>query len=576
MILSSRDLKRPKVAEKEQPKSKVLQAKDIYHLIKTEDKTQTWKMLIEKGILDGDSFERDYGGIDNCLLGLPIFLIGGGPPLKPFLKKYGWNFFDDKLTMGINHMIEDYDNLDFHFFLDKRFPEITTYEMSKFKGTYFAQCTSGMKPSENTRLFYCRNDKPGDRFKDGLYSPGFSGLAALNLALIMGADPIYLIGFGNGETGTFKNYHYKNDYTGEIKEVGRFNKFKRVYTLFNRFKDHAHKVYHVTDGDDIPTFTNKIRTDEIEAHLSKKEEIKISQRPRIVHYSFTGNINKHAEITRHIVSKGYGKHFLLDINSGSVPDADLYIMEHFLSTDKKVNTFPCPEKTIDIVHTVNCTPRLPFKKVVALTESWKRILEKQLVKNIEVIHGGIDLKPFERVSPNKNKMIGRITRWSPGKIHPDWNKTIKGILDNVEGSAAIFYTQLDQSEQRKPLYDYRITYDKSCKIDSNKAKFLKRLSVYIHMNGSFKDTLSFGVIEAMATGLPIVYLSEGTGVIEEVTGPAGICCYTPEEVKQQTIKLLNDSEMRAEYSRHAKEQVKKFDKDIMLEKFDRLIKECLD
>jgi glycosyltransferase involved in cell wall biosynthesis len=575
MILSSRDLKNKKVDAEKTKKNKVVTVKDIQGILKTKDQAETWRILIEKGLLDGESLFREYSGVDNCFLGESLYIIGAGPPLKPFIEKIGWDFLEGKNTISINHVIEDWDRAKWHFFLDIRFKQITTYNLDDFKGTIFAQCTTGMKPSERVKLFYCKNDFPGRRFKDGLYSPGFSGLAALNLAILTGADPIYLIGFGNGETGNSQGYHYKEDYTGEIKEKERFDKFCRVYKLFEKFKEYSHRVVHVTDGDDIPTFKNKVKIDEFKKEIEKRKSIEISQRPRIIHYSFTEDINKHAEITRHIVNEGIGRHFLLDIKSGNVPPADLYILEHFLSTDKYINAFPFPEKAIDIIHTVNCIPRKPFKKVVALTESWKSHLKKYFVQNIEMIHGGIDLEPYNNIVPSNNKAIGRITRWSPGKIHPEWNKTIKGILDSVEGANAIIYTHLDQADSRPPLYDIRIDYNSGCQIDMFKGNFLKRLSVYIHMNGSFKETLSFGIIEAMATGLPIIYLTEKTGVIEEVTGPAGLRCETPEEVKQKTILLLNDKKMRKEYSLKAKEQAKKFDKNIMLEKFDNLILECL-
>ena len=108
-----------------------------------------------------------------------------------------------------------------------------------------------------------------------------------------------------------------------------------------------------------------------------------------------------------------------------------------------------------------------------------------------------------------------------------------------------------------------------------KGDYLKNLSVYVHVNGSFKETLSFAVIEAMATGLPVVYLKEGTGVLEEVTDGAGIPCNTINDVRDIVVKLLKDRAMREYYGKLAKEQARRFDKSAMVQKFNEVIKQCL-
>jgi glycosyltransferase involved in cell wall biosynthesis len=86
--------------------------------------------------------------------------------------------------------------------------------------------------------------------------------------------------------------------------------------------------------------------------------------------------------------------------------------------------------------------------------------------------------------------------------------------------------------------------------------------------------MSHSCIEAMACGLPVVYLTEGTGVLEEVVGPGGIRCATMGEVKAAVMRLLNDPAESAEIGKRGREQAKLWDKDRMVKEYDILFKEC--
>lgn len=552
--------------------NKILQLSNI----KKMSKDETWKFFEYMGRITSNSIlERSYENINGAWAGEECYIIGAGPGLGEFIKKVGWNFLDGKHTIGINHTIEDYDRFEWFLFLDKRFLDKTTYDMNRYTGRVFAHCQTGKLPSEQNVIFHTGTDKPTLKIQDGLYNGNLSGLCALNLALIAGASKIYMIGFGMNGTGTKEAYHYKPSYTGEVKEEKIYNKFVRVQCQYNAFEPYVDRIIHVTDGDDCESLKNKMTLDNFILQ-NTQNKVEVSNRnPIICHISFSNKLSDHADITRYIIKEGFGKHILVSQNE-IIPNADLYITEHFLSTDKFVNAFPKKSKTINIVHTVNCIPHDGFLKNIALTSAWKKVLEQYFVKNIEVIHGGIDLDPYAGITPTSEKVFGRITRWSAAKIHPEWNRIVKEILDEMPDSKCLIYSQLDQVNKRDILNHPRMVYDSSCKIDMFKGSFLKNMSVYVHMNGSFKDTLSFGVIEAMATGLPIVYLSEGTGVLEEVTGNAGIRCTSVDEVKKAIKELLKNEAMRIEYGSRARARAKTFDKNIMIKKFDEVIKSCLE
>lgn len=569
-MLQLNDIKK-RVAYKPAPIKQKQKQVNINQAIKY-NKEKTWDFFIRYGNVNGNVINRNSDNIHNVWQNEPCYIVGGGPALKEFIDQIGWDWLRGRHTIGINHMIEDFDDLEWFFFLDKRFLDKTTYDIKKFKGRIFAQSNTGLQQSDQVTLFHCNPESPQTEFNKGLYSPNYSGLAALNLALLTGANPIYLLGYGMGSGAYHENYHYKRNYTGEVKTEKVFNKFVKVQRYYKQFAPYVDKIIHVTQGRDIPIF-KKMTIPE----FKKKNTLKVSGRlPKIVHYSFSADINIHADITRELIKKGYGNHILKNINDKTIPAADIYIMEHFISTNQKVNQFPYKQKAINIVHSQNCLPVGNWGKVVCLTNAWERLLKKHLVKNTVVIRGGIDVDKYTGIEPDYSKRIfGRITKWSPGKIHPEWNRIVKEILEEIQDAECLFYTQLDYVKGRTPLSHPRMIYNNSVKINDFKGDYLKNMSLYVHANGYFKETMSHAVIEAMATGLPVIYLAEPTGVIEEVTGDAGIKCKTIQEVKQNVINFLKAENLRRELGKIAKERAKQFQVKNWVAGMDKLIKEML-
>lgn len=573
-MLKTRDL----IIESKSPKKQILNKIDFNtpEVKERMNERETIDFLLKKGFGDNNYLEhQNYQNIKNCWNGVPCFVIGGGPALKDFINHVGLDFLNNRHTIGINHVIEDYDKFEWFFFLDKRFLEKTKYNMANYKGRIFAQATTGLKTNGNTTIFFCQSHKPTLHIENGLYNGNLSGLSSLNLALITGANPIYLIGFGEGKGSSEKSYHYKPDYTGEVKTQKVYNKFQNVKNQYKAFTEFANRIVHVTEGNDIPYF-KKMRIAEFKTRFNlNKEKIIIKQIPQIAHLSFSDDINLHADITRAVINNCYGDHRLYNINSGNVPNADLYIYEHFISTKIKADSFPYKHKAIDIVHTTNCIPTGNWKKIVVLTEAWKKYLNQHnITNNIEVIKGGIDIDQYKHITPDYNALVfGRITRWSQGKIHPEWNRIVSEILSEFHESKCLIYTQLDSVLNRAPLKHDRMVYDKSCQITDFKGEFLKNLSIYVHANGTFKETMSHAVIEAMATGLPIVYLAEPA--VDEILGDSAIRCQNIQEVKSNIIALLKDKEKRVHYGQLAKEKSNQYHVNNFVNGMNRIIKECI-
>jgi glycosyltransferase involved in cell wall biosynthesis len=526
---------------------------------------QTWDFLRNQGKIDLNRprFIPGAPWVHGFWKNEPCYIVAAGPSLKGF----DFKLLDNKHTIGMNHMIETYDKFEWFIFLDQRFLDITTYDMKKFKGHVFAQNTTELNPAENITLFKCKNDGVSYNFDDGLFKSALTALVALNLAILSGANPIYLLGCDcGGAIDGDKQYHYRADYTGEDKNLFRYRKYQRTAYFFDNFSQWKDRIINLSAISEIKTFKKQ----SWKSHFAKPEIQTQGRLPSIAHMSFTGDVTFMGDFSRHIIRSCYGRHSLHRFNE--TPEADLYILEHFQSTRREVENFQYKNKAIDLVHTVGCSPKGDFKKVIALTKTWKKILAKEGI-NSQVIYGGIDIGEYTHRASFENKTFGRITRWSTGKIHPEWNRIVKKIIDTDKQYKNIMYVHFLETKNRPPLYHDQIKYNESVKIFEYKGQYLWNLSVYIHANHTFLEICSHALIEAMATGLPIVLLYEESSA--EVLGEAGIICQSIDEVRDKTLQLLQDKDMWNEYSQKSLNRAKFFTHTKMIEEWDKVIKECL-
>ena len=159
---------------------------------------------------------------DNNWAGKRCFVIGGGPSLKGF----DFSRLDGELTIAVNRAFE-YLEPSVVFFMDPIFYQkvmngtfgertkerFISHKMKvtlNISGVQYGDGVYSIPISERPEMT--------TDLKDGLFEGGNSGFAALNLAVCLGANPIYLLGFDMNSNGTGKQSWFHPGYENPGKD----------------------------------------------------------------------------------------------------------------------------------------------------------------------------------------------------------------------------------------------------------------------------------------------------------------------------------------------------------------------
>ena len=146
---------------------------------------------------------RHTGKLDNLYEGLPIYVISTGSSLRGF----DFRRLNDKLTLGINRVIEYFHPSIMHF-VDTSAHTTHARALSDYNGIIIAGPKAGPKNthqhvfevSRNLDTFEMRGNmtsickQVGRSFSEGLFGGG-AGCTALHIAILLGGNPIYLLGY---------------------------------------------------------------------------------------------------------------------------------------------------------------------------------------------------------------------------------------------------------------------------------------------------------------------------------------------------------------------------------------------
>lgn len=184
--------------------------------------------------------------LDNLYEGLPLYVISTGTSLRGF----DFTRLNGKLTIGINRVIEHYHPTIMHFV------DITAHitharALRDYNGMIIAGPEAGPTETHDNIFVISRNidtfelsgdmvetsKKVGKSFSDGWFGGG-AGCTALHTAILLGGNPIYLLGYDyyedNGchfdeydESRNDKNlYHFSIE---GVEHIGRQNWIPKIY-----------------------------------------------------------------------------------------------------------------------------------------------------------------------------------------------------------------------------------------------------------------------------------------------------------------------------------------------------------
>lgn len=552
-------------------------------LEKKKDYLTVWKRLEDVGkIIDSNLTVRlgNFEGVNNAWADEDCYVIGSGASLKGF----DFELLRGKHTIVINHTVEYWDGFEWLVFLDQRFLNKTTINISKFKGRIFASNQTNLYAGDNITVYKPIRRDGGTystRIEDGLYCYGLTGVVAVNLAIISGAKHIYLLGLdGGGQTNNgAEGYYFSRDYKGQMdkdckKTFEHRNKhYYNVSQFMETFKPFAKKITNLSKNASYNTFEKKDWREHF--GLIKKElpiVKKINKSINICHLGLL-DFERMGDITRLMIDNMDGNNQYCKITD-SIPNANIYILHCFMNHSELFINFQKPNKNckvVSVVHSAHgCLPALCSDVVITLTNAHSEMLEKKYKIKSKVINAGIDFEKYNKKIDYSNRTFGRITRWTPAKIHKNWESIVENILNDNQENKCIMITEKEDCFNLE-----RCIFNNTVKINDidSKIKALSELSVYTHLSNGFQETFSMGLLEAMASGLCCIV--ENNSVLKEVLGDAGINVNNESEFIDVVKKILSNEKLKKEYGEKAKERAKLFSVENMIKKYNEIINELM-
>lgn len=224
-----------------------------------------------KCMIDNVDFPVDkYDDIRTLLEGKRCFIVGRGESLKGF----DFNKLKDEFVIGINAAFLTC-NANAVLFLDKIFVKQHKHDLIKFDGFIFSRKSTQyhrMDTRDNVLPFSVHNGNPQAEVEHGLFCGALSGIAALNLAMALKAEKIYLLGYD-----LKSNIPYYD--TGEVNDnYSRENWLDARKKLFKRYMSFGDRIVNCTPKSSLDFFEYQ----DIEEILKDKfvsKNIKIESNP---------------------------------------------------------------------------------------------------------------------------------------------------------------------------------------------------------------------------------------------------------------------------------------------------------
>jgi hypothetical protein len=206
-----------------------------------ENTNDCFMLTCETALKLRDMLPERLKGFKDRLKGKRVFLLGSGASLAGF----DFSRLDGEQTIVINHTLRFYDKAKYLLFLDKKFVNECNKEIRTFKGEIITSYRTEYN-SHNVYRFHVNRIKPELELETGLYNGKSSGLAAINAALIMGAEKIYLLGFDLIPEPPYYFFPKQEKYT--------YGKVKNTLVMFEQYKTWKDKIFNCSLKSSIELF----------------------------------------------------------------------------------------------------------------------------------------------------------------------------------------------------------------------------------------------------------------------------------------------------------------------------------
>ena len=199
--------------------------------------------------------------VDGILNGKRCFIVGGGSSLKGF----DFSKLDNDFTIAVNHSVIYYPKADACIFLDANFLDKNNNEartfLKSYKGMIFCSFrTHYHKDNLNAIPFYVNNDRVQAKFNRGLWGARLTGMVAISLAIAMGADPIYLLGYDLNRNAANLHFYDSDNQVRYGNDKGyRGERIATSIKMFKNFDYYKERIINLNPNTCIPYFkTQKI------------------------------------------------------------------------------------------------------------------------------------------------------------------------------------------------------------------------------------------------------------------------------------------------------------------------------
>ncbi len=176
---------------------------------------------------------------DGQWAGSPCVVLGGGPSMKPFVERLG-EFPIGTRFVGVNQSWRLCAEV--IYAIDVQVFELaeSTYkeewrrktEEGQVRITHQTNAPKGSWPRASW-VGQLNTNEWGTSFEKGIVAPNNSGLAALNIADVLGCDPIVLLGFDGWHKGQPQNWHEDYPRHGSFRPKNAEMTCKRWTVNFN-------------------------------------------------------------------------------------------------------------------------------------------------------------------------------------------------------------------------------------------------------------------------------------------------------------------------------------------------------